>query len=141
MTKSNGFTLIEVLIAFSILVMAVSLAFTSYQSSLISLERFDDKVKTSYYLPFVKRDIEEKIRLGRKQGRFKWGEANVEWRIVSTQESNSSPGIDFDSGARNFGGFQLFLHKIDCEIEFKPKGKKARTHQYQFSRMTEQRRV
>ena len=115
--QSHGFTLIEVLIAATLLFLAISIGSVAFEQTLQTRGKLNDRVMIYQLAPLIKSDIKQQIRESNsRSGNLTLHGQEVSWRASLVEEKPTFKSLGGGEGGIQLGDVRLLL--LDIEIEF-----------------------
>lgn len=115
--QNRGFTLIEVLIAATLLFMAISIGSVAFEQTLQTRGKLNDRVMIYQLAPLVKSDIKQQIReRNSRSGNIEIKGQSIRWRASLVEEKPTFKSLGGGEGGSELSDIRLLL--LDIEIEF-----------------------
>lgn len=113
----QGFTLIEVLIAATLLFMAIAIGSVAFEQTIQTRGKLNDRVMIYQLAPFIKSDIKQQIReRNSRSGNIEIQGQDIRWRASLVEEKPTFKSLGSGEGGGQLGDVRLLL--LDIEIEF-----------------------
>lgn len=111
LVKQDGFTLIEVLVALTILSFALVAGNQMAQHNLYLTEKLQTKLQELALVPIVSLKMEQAIAHGEDSGTIELHGKHWEWHSASRNTAPMLAGADLETGVFNTTSTQITLHK------------------------------
>ena len=111
-SKQVGFTLIEVLIALSLLGFAITAANQMVQHSAFTMHRIKAQLDDLSLVPQVNLKVESSVAEGKTEGIVEQHGQQWHWKIASTEQSPMLSGVDLETGYFSSTEVIVKLHNV-----------------------------
>lgn len=130
-SRERGFTLVEVLIAATILFIVIAAAADAYRSALLSSLRAESLVRLVTPLPLITSTVREALRADPRERRDGHGELlGVRYRWEAVTAKYGSPARRFDPDLTEFHDYPPRFRLYDVRLVLRA-GERERTYLYQ----------
>lgn len=117
--KAKGFTLIEVLIAGSIMFIVLVMVTDSFLTARNSARHADNIIAMLQPLPLVKADIQQQLQQTPGQpatGQGTFGAVTFQWRAEKTAAAAPKPRFELESGTTTLFAERFYLYQVELTL-------------------------